>query len=61
MLLFGSYHLLRHETNFSLKDVNYALDTFCQIYDKFILAIDFDFVETESILSDLLYKTDLKT
>ena len=43
-----------------LKHVNYALDTYRQTFDKFLLAGDFNIEETDSIMSEFLFKNDSK-
>ena len=43
-----------------LEHVNYALDTYRQIYDKFILVGDFNLNETDPVLKEFLYKNDAK-
>ena len=39
-LLFGGYRLPRQQVEYFLKDVNYALDTYRQTFNKFLLAGD---------------------
>ena len=59
-LLFETYDPSRQQAEYFLKDENYYLDTYGQIYDKFILAVDFNLDETDPILSEFLYKNDSK-
>ena len=59
-LLFGCYHPPRQQGEYFLKHVNYALDTYRQIYKKFILAGDFNLHETDPIMSEFLIKNDAK-
>lgn len=42
--------LPRQHGDYFLKDGNYSLDTYWQIYDKFILVVDFNLDETDPIL-----------
>ena len=55
-LLFGCNHPPRQQGEYLLKHVNYALDTYRQIYNKFILAGDFNLQVTNPIMSEFLIK-----
>ena len=59
-LLFGCYHPPRQQGEHFLKHVNYALDTYRQIYNKFVLAGDFNLHETDPIMSEFFIKNDAK-
>ena len=59
-LLFGGYHPPRQQAEYFLKHVNYALDTYRQTFDKFLLAGDFIIEETDPIMSEFLFKNDYK-
>ena len=43
-----------------MKHVNYALDTYRQIFDKFLLAGDFNIKETDPVMSEFLFNNDSK-
>ena len=55
-LLFGGYRPPRQQAEYFLKHVNYALDTYRQTFDKFLLAGDFNIEETDPIMSEFLFK-----
>ena len=57
-LLFGGYRPPRKQAEYFLKHVNYALDTYRQICDKFLLAGDFSIDETDPIMSEFLFNND---
>ena len=59
-LLFGGYRPPRQQAEYFLKHVNYALDTYRQTFDKFLLAGDFNIEETDPIMSEFLFKNDSK-
>ena len=59
-LLFGGYRPPRQQAEYFLKHVNYALDTYRQTFDKFLLAGDFNIEETDPIMSEFLSKNDSK-
>ena len=59
-LLFGGYRPPRQQAEYFLKHVNYALDTYRQILDKFLLAGDFNIEETDPVMSEFLFKNDSK-
>ena len=59
-LLFGGYRPPRQQAEYFLKHVNYALDTYRQTFDKFLLARDFNIEETDPIMSEFLFKNDSK-
>ena len=59
-LLFGKYRPPRQHAECFLKHVNYALDTYKQTFDKFLLAGDFNIEETDPIMSEFLFKNDSK-
>ena len=40
--------------------MNYALDTFRQAFDKFLLAGDFNMEEADPVMSELLFNNDSK-
>ena len=53
-LLFGTYHPPQQQAEHFLKHVNFALDTYRQIFDKFILVGDFNLDETDPAMPILL-------
>ena len=59
-LLFGGYRPPRQQAEYFLKHVNYALDTYRQTFDKFLLAGDFNTEETNPIMSEFLFNNDAK-
>ena len=59
-LLFGGCRPPRQLAEYFLKHVNYALDTYRQTFDKFLLAGDFNIEETDPIMSEFLFKNDSK-
>ena len=59
-LLFGGYRPPRQQAEYLLKYANYALDTYRQTFDKFLLAGDFNIEETDAIMSEFLFKNDSK-
>ena len=59
-LLFGSYRSPRQEAEYFLKLVNFALDTYRQTYDRFILIGDFNLNETDPLMSEFLHNNDSK-
>ena len=50
----------RQQVEYFLKHVNYALDTYRQTFDKFLLAGDFNIEKTDPIMSEFLFKNDSK-
>ena len=59
-LLFGRYRPPRQQAEYFSKHVNYALDTYRQNFDKFLLAGDFNTEETNPIMSEFLFNNDAK-
>ena len=59
-LLFGTYHPPQQQSKHFLKHVNFALDTYRQMYNKFILVGDFNLNEIDPAMSEFLYKNDSK-
>ena len=59
-LWFGGYRPPRQQAKYFLKHVNYALDTYRQTLDKFLLAGDFNIEKTDPIKSEFLFKNDSK-
>ena len=59
-LLFGGYRFPRQEAEYFLKHVNFALDTYRQTYDRFILIGDFNLNETDPLMSEFLHNNDSK-
>ena len=55
-LIFGTYRPLSQPVEYFFKHVGYALDAYGQTYEKFLLAGDFNTVETEPSLSEFLIK-----
>ena len=59
-LLFGGYRPPRQQAEYFLKHVNYALDTYRQTFDKFLLAEDFNTEDANTIMSEFLFNNDAK-
>ena len=59
-LLFCGYRPPRQQAEYFLKYVNYALDTYRQTFDKFLLAGDFNTEGTKPIMSQFLFNNDAK-
>ena len=59
-LLFGGYLPPRHQAEYFLKHVNYALDTYKQTFGKFLLAGDFNIEEADTVMSEFLFNNDSK-
>ena len=55
-LLFGTYHRPRQNDLYYFDKVSNALDTYSNVYDKFLLAGDFNCLENERTLADFLYR-----
>ena len=60
-LIFGTYHSPSQPEEYFFKHVGYALDTYGQTYENFLLAGDFNVEETEPCLSELLTKYHSKS
>ena len=50
----------REEAEYFLKHVDFALDTYRQTYDRFILIGDFNLNETDPLMSEFLHNNDSK-
>ena len=59
-LLFGGYCFPRLEAEYFLKLVNFALDTYRQTYDRFILIGDSNLNETDPLMSEFLHNNSSK-
>ena len=59
-LLFGGYRCPRQEAEYILKHVNFALDTYRQTYDRFILIGNFNLNETDPLMSEFFHNNDSK-
>ena len=59
-LIFGGYRRPRQAVEYSFKHLSFALDTYRQTYEKFLLTSDFNIVETEPLLSGFLGSYDSK-
>ena len=59
-LLFGGYRPPKQQAEYFLKHINHALDTYRQIFDKYLLAGDFNIEETDPIMYEVLFKNDSK-
>ena len=55
-LIFDTYHPLSQPVEYFFKHVGYALDAYGQPYEKFLLAGESNKEETESCLSEFLFK-----
>ena len=60
-LIFDTHHPLSQPVEYFFKHVDYALDAFGQPYEKFLLAGEFNTEETESCLSEVLFKHNSKS
>ena len=58
--LFGGYRPPQQQAEYFLKHVNYALDTYRQTFDKFLLVGDFNIEVRDPIMSEFLFKNDSK-
>lgn len=56
----GTCHSPQQLAEYILTQVNHTSYNFIQIYDKFILAGDFNLHEADQMLSEFLYKNDFK-
>ena len=61
MAFIGEYHPPRQQPEYFLKHVNYALDTYRQTFDKFLLAGDIiNIEEADVVMSEFLFNNDSK-
>ena len=59
-MLFGGYRSPRQVAEYFLKHVNFTLNNYGQIYDKFILIWDTNLNATDPLMSEFLHKNDSK-
>ena len=59
-LLFDEYRPPRQQAEYFVKHANYALETYGQTFDKFLLAGDFNIEDANPIMSKFLFKNDSK-
>ena len=55
MAFIGEYRPPRQQAEYFLKHVNYALDTYRQTFDKFLLTGDFNIEEADPVMSEFLF------
>ena len=58
MAFIGEYRPPRQQAAYFLKHVNYALDTYRQTFDKFLLTGDFNIEEADPVMSEFLFNND---
>ena len=59
-LLLGGYRPPSQSQNYFFDSITNALDVYAGIYDKFLLAGDFNLESTESIIDDFMYENNLE-
>ena len=59
-LIFATYHPPNQNDTYYFQSVSFALDTYSKLYDKFLLAGDFNSEDSELALSTFLEKYDAK-
>ena len=58
--MFGGYRPPRQQAKYFLKNVKYALDTYRQTFDKFLLVGDFNIEDTDPTMSEFLFENHSK-
>ena len=59
-LLFGTYHRPRQNDIYFFDKVGHALDIYSNLYDKFLLAGDFNCPEQQNVIADFMFQFDAK-